>query len=393
MPNSISPADRKLLLIAAGVAALFVAALLFLGSPQRGNESKVPSTYSSSSAGARAAYLLLERLNFSVQRWEESPTLLPASPQGAVYILADPTAPPSANERAALSAFVRSGGRILFCGASIDKFFSMVEMPQPTAGEDWAEVASQYPSPFTRNALTITLEPRLHWPALTAPQLALYSDASGPVAIAWRIGSGELLWWAAPTPLTNAGIARSGNLPLLLNALSDPSGRPLKVYWDEYFHGERPSLWSYVARSSVKLALYQAALLTLFALFTFSRRWGPVIPQPAPSRLSPLEFVDALGGLYQRAGVTSVPIGVAYRRLRLSLTSRLLLPSSLPDVDLARSAATRLGWNGPHLALLLNRAALAATQPVKVPVALTLVQDLESYTHRLDPQTHSTETT
>jgi hypothetical protein len=327
--SKLSPADRKLLAAAGCVAIALCAAAVLTGPAPEREQSQVPSSYSSTPSGARAAYLLLERLHYPVRRWEDSPTRLAGLEEGSVLILAEPTIEPAQKEKAALSQFVHDGGRVLFCGNSIRNYVPDVR--------------------------------------------------------------GAVVWWAKPYPLTNSGIAKQGNLEMFLKAVTADDGQPLTVYWDEYFHGERASLWSYVERTPVKWAVYQAALFTMLVLFAYSRRWGPVIPAPQVSRLSPLEFVDALGGLYQQASATEVPIGVAYRRLRLELTGKLLLPSALPAADLARQASKRLGWDGAQLSAVLDRAEAAASRAVKPAAALTLVRDLETFTNRLDPQKSQSE--
>jgi hypothetical protein len=177
---------------------------------------------------------------------------------------------------------------------------------------------------------------------------------------------------------------RSGNLALFLNAMTAPSGEPLSIYWDEYFHGARGSLWSYIAATPLPWGMVQIALLTLALMFTFSRRSGPIVRPSAVSRLSPLEFVETMGGLYQRAGAAPIAVAAAYRLLRLELIRRLGFPVSGGDRDLARAAGQRLGLPGDQLAVALESAARASTS-AKFPArqALDLVQQLEGYVARL----------
>ncbi len=374
MPNTLTAADRKLLMAAGSVAAVLIVFTLLFGSGG-GEESTVPSSYSSASGGAKAAFLLLQDMQYPVTRWEESPAGLEKL-QGAVVVLADPNVEPEAAEATSLRRFVEGGGRVLFCGKAIGKFFPGVGVERWAVGREWRQFTAQIPSLYSRDAARISMEDRERWGPVQASQLALYGDAGGAVVVAWRMGEGEVIWWAAPTPLTNAGILKEGNLSLLLNAVSRDDGGPLAVYWDEYFHGQRASLWSYVERTPVKWALWQAALFTALALLAFSRRWGPVIPLEVRSRLSPLEFVDALGGLYERAKVTGVPVQVAHKRLRLALTGRLLVPGSTSNSDLAQ-AGVRLGFVKEELADLLERGERGSQEKLPPAKALGLVRELD----------------
>jgi hypothetical protein len=385
MPDQIAPADRRLLVAAAAVAVVLMAATVVFAPGNSQGESGVPSSYSADSGGALAAYLLLRDLHYNVHRWEESPTSLDRLGQGAVLIVAGPTETPTNREREALRAFVRRGGRLLFCGGSVAEFFPEALVSPRKEDGSWKEYDATFPSYFSRGARTIVIRPEASLVKAGAPGIDLYGDSAGSVVAAWPIGTGEVLWWAGATPLTNAGIGRGSNLQLFLNAVDtrplNAMQTPAAIYWDEYFHGQRTSLWSYVAQTPVAWALAQAALLMLAALFTFSRRWGPIVRPAAVSRLSPLEFVDTLGGLYQRAGATAVAVAVTYRHLRMRLTQQLGIPASAPDEELARAAGVRLGWKPEPLREALAQASAAAgPQPRQ---ALALIRTMESYAAQL----------
>ena len=81
MPLGLETGERKLLAICGAVLLLLVVATAILSPPDEYAGSKIPSTYSSTSDGAEAAYLLLEKLSYPVSRWEQSPTELPSSPE------------------------------------------------------------------------------------------------------------------------------------------------------------------------------------------------------------------------------------------------------------------------------------------------------------------------
>jgi hypothetical protein len=101
--------------------------------------------------------------------------------------------------------------------------------------------------------------------------------------------------------------------------------------------------------------------------------------------LSPLEFVDTLGGLYERAGAGSAAVSVSQLRLRYLLAQQLGLPSDTSDAELAQAAETRLGWKGFQAQDVLGRATSASRTPkMRSREALHLVQDLERYARRLE---------
>jgi hypothetical protein len=129
----------------------------------------------------------------------------------------------------------------------------------------------------------------------------------------------------------------------------------------------------------------QIGLLTAAVIFTFSRRSGPVYRQPSVSRLSPLEYVDTLGGLYERAGAVSAAVSVSHLRLRYLLTRQLGLPSDTPDGELAQAAEERLGWKNFGVEDVLGRAENAnRASKMRPRKGLELVQDLERHAEKLE---------
>ena len=379
----MTPADRKLL-AAAGVLMILIVAGGFLFAPSPDDENPVPSTYSSGSGGARAAYLLLSELGSDVRRWEESPAMLPNPGRGALLILGEPADPPSKADVASLRRFVSSGGRVLFCGARIGAYFQGSNIGPVRAGLSWQEFTPSFPSYLARDARTIVMQPQASWKELAPSQLALYGQPDAAVIVDWHIGEGVVLWWASATPLTNAGITREGNLNLFLNSVGAAGDEAGPIFWDEYFHGQRRSLWTYFEATPLKFGLAQFGLLAMLVLFTFSRRSGPIVPAAAVSRLSPLEFVDTMGGLYERAGAASVPVSVCYRRFRFELARRLGLPVTATDGDLADAAGSRLGLPAENLVEALEAASAAAEQrKLASSRALDLVRTLEDFRAQL----------
>ena len=387
MPTAIDSGDRKLLLIGAAIFVALTAGLAFVGTNPVEQGMQIPSTFSAGSGGARAAYLLLQDLHYKVSRWERSPTELPGDPEDVVLILADPQETPTKEEREALRQFVDEGGQVLFTGARIKSFFPEARVNAQIPTLEWKSFSADFPSNYTSGAPKIVLQTGNTWHAPVASQLPLYGETRSPVVVSWRIGRGRILWWAAATPLTNSGILREGNLNLFLNAMNAPlqSDRlAVQIYWDEYFHGQRASLWSYVQKTPVAWGLLQLAILGLIVFFTFGRRSGPVVLPPVVSRLSPLEFVDTLGGLYERAGAEPAVVGLVYQRFRATLSRQLRLSPSVPDAAIAEAAQGRLGWKENGLKSTLARASVASRAPKITPgEALILIRELERHEEQL----------
>jgi Domain of unknown function (DUF4350) len=380
MQGGLTSTDRNLLWGAALIAVLLLAGTVAFSPSSSGPGSPVPSTYSSGSGGALAAYLLLVDSHYPVRRWEEAPAALPIPGRGSLLILAEPTEQPSRGDRESLAHFVETGGRILFCGISLPRFLRGAPVYPTDQDPAWKEFHPSLPNAVSRGAEKIVMQPAAYWDDLDASQLILYGEQDSSAVVAWRMGAGEILWWASATPLTNAGITRADNLRLFLNTVSVPENGGLgPIYWDEYFHGQRGTLWSYVQQTPVAWGCLQLGILALGLLFTFSRRSGPMVTPAVVSRLSPLEFVETMGGLYQRAGAASIPVAVSYRRLRSELKRRLGLATTIGDSELAQTARERLGLDDKLSDLLRDAALTANLKKLPARRALGLVRGLEAY--------------
>jgi len=232
--SQIDPSDRKLLLATAAVLIVLTAAVAFVSPPPSEQGPAIPSIFSTSPDGARAAYVLLQQLGRNVQPWERPPTELPEDAENSVLIIANPLEVPGENEKKALAAFVDQGGTILFTGPLISTFFPDAKLSDTAEAiaDEWKIFESRFPSGYSRGAGKISLKPEAAWGDMQS-QLALYGDPELPVVVSWRLGEGEILWWAAPGPLTNSGITRDDNLNLFLNAVSNPlakQGRQPDIY-------------------------------------------------------------------------------------------------------------------------------------------------------------------
>jgi hypothetical protein len=199
--------------------------------------------------------------------------------------------------------------------------------------------------------------------------------------VAYNLGKGRIIWWADSEPLTNFGLTESSNLMLFLNSIGEPVDK--RVLWDEYFHGQRQGLWAYLGRTPVPWSMVQLGLVLLAALVTFGRRNGPVRLLRRESRLSPLEFVETLGDLYQRKGGAAEALGIAYQRFRFVLLRRLgLAPAATPH-DIQRGVREQLGWSVPGFAETLQRCELGVKdRKLTGGRSLLLIQELHDYARR-----------
>jgi Domain of unknown function (DUF4350) len=381
VPLKIDKSDRKLLLWASLLfLAMIVALAIFSTNEER--DSGIPSTYSAQASGAKAAYLLLGELGYPAERWQQSPTNLPENASRTVLVVASPLQWPSREERLSLETYLNRGGKILFTGSRAGSFLPFANLE----GEPVPEPIPRLYQPQAVSSLTrggaIRMSPTAYWDGHSTAVLVHYSADERPIVVSYKVGKGEVIWWGASTPLSNAAINQDGNLELLLNSLGNPGD--IRVLWDEYFHGSRESVGAYMATPPVLLGLAQGGLIALAMILTYSRRNGPIYPASEPSRLSPLEFVETLGGLYRKAHAIRVVIEVPYARFRMMASRQLGLKNDTPTPELARAVRNRLGYRDDSVQELLQEIESAMYDPqLRESTALKLVQQLNVHTRRL----------
>lgn len=380
MPAKLSSSDRKILLVAGGIFLVLVVGALVFASPR--DENRLPSSYSTAPEGAKAAYLMLQQSGYHVDRWQMSPENL-KSGENNVLILAEPEKALTLSQRDALQHFLESGGKIIAIGS-----LAALSLPNdsidfdPFEGSLWEKYDALTPSRITRAAPEITLAARMRWKE-DSSVTPLYGKDDKVVVVRYRYGKGEVIWWASPTPLSNAGIREPGNLEFFLACLGEKQST--HILWDEYFHGYGPRGAGGPKRHALTEVLFaQFAVIGLAVLLSFSRRSGPLRPLPSEARLSPLEFVETLGGLYQHARAASVAVDVYYQRFQYRLTRRLGMANDASPAELARAVRDRWNFQDEEFVAVLQSAASVRYQTdLKARDALRLVQSLHSYAVRL----------
>jgi hypothetical protein len=318
LDSRFNPKDRRMLLVTFGLVAVLFLVFAFFIPQQDPNDNPVPSSYFSGQHGAKAAFTLLEQSGYAVERWEQPLDDLAAqAAPGTVLILAEPITF-EAQDRTAIAAILRKGGRILATG-----FQGGMLLPgnDVTFSTDLA-FADCEAQPDGLSLLagrgSIWIRPRAAWKE-TRPEIhTAYTCASQPVVVEYPVEKGAAVWWASSTPLENGSILRGQNLELLLNSLgpANVAGHPRHIYWDEAIHGVAHSQWDYVSGPTWPLLSLGALGLTLLTIFSFSRRSGPVRALPQAPRTTPIEFLDALGALYRSTGAASTAMQIAWERFR-----------------------------------------------------------------------------
>jgi hypothetical protein len=322
MPLRIAPEDRKLAIGFAALVALALALSIFVVSTDAGSGG-LPSSYSAGNDGTKAAFLLLEKMGYSPKRWTENPRGLANLPPNATLILAEPI-PAEESDVEAVRQFLRKGGRVVATGAGFARFVSKHTTQVGRPHFQWKSYRPHEPSDLTRGIDEIVLAPQLRFGSEGAESPFLDGDEN-PVT-RFSYGAGEVIWWSTTEPMSNSGIREKDNAQLLMNSVGAAGRGP--VLWDEYFHQGGKTVVDSVLESPLRWGLLQAALIGVLVCFTYSRQFGPVRLSVATPRLAPMEFVETLAALYQKAGAAHIAVEIVYEQFRGALQRRFSVRAS-----------------------------------------------------------------
>jgi hypothetical protein len=332
---SMANKDRQMLLITIGLVLVLLTLLALVSPSEDPNRNPVPGSYLSGQHGAKAAFTLLQRTGYNVERWEQPlSNLAEQADSNMVVILAEPFSFEH-SDRSAIASILQKGGRVLATGGYGGMLMPDSEVTS-SKGVSFAACEAQ-PDGLDRLASPgpIWIVPRYTLPDSRPEIRTAYTCAGQPVVVEYPVGQGSVVWWASSTPLENGSITRGQNLELFLNSVGPAQDR--HIYWDESLHGAVQSQWDFIKGPVWPLLSLGSLGLVLLAIFSFSRRSGPIRPLPQAARATPIEFLDALGSLYRSTGAVSTAMQIAWERFRSQ--SALLTGQRTSHLDAHQLAA------------------------------------------------------
>jgi len=381
VPLKLDSADRKILLVALSILAITLI-LAAVAGPSSSSPSEYPSAYGTDSGGAKAAYTLLAQSGYNVEHWRQPPSKLLERGPNSVLVIADAMQNPLPEDRQNIRKYVQAGGRLLAIGHASSAVLPRVSMAPGMPHFSWQNYRALLPDAITSNAPEIMMAPSLYWNPSDPISSVDFGDSEHGVVVSYPFGRGRVIWWASADPLTNSGITQKSNLQLFLNSIGREPSRA--VLWDEYFQEGEVTLLESLLASPLKWSVPQLALLAVAIVWTYSRRFGPVHALPRSVPMATLEFVETLGGLYQRARATELPIEVAYERFRHLLFRKLGISTLATAEQVSSRIAGRLGGLGTECEQVLRACESARYQSdVSQQESLRLVGMLETFSQQL----------
>ena len=260
------------------------------------------STYDAATGGYRAAYEMLGRVGIRVERFERRPSFLDGSIATLVYV--DPlpfdTAQiqPTKADLAALDAWVRGGGALLYIGYDdAAAKIGYVHLPATIA-----RAKRVHPSTIARTlrlagVARITSGETHRFRTMGAR--VLVDDGRGALVVTYPFGRGRVTAVVDRTLFANVGIA-TGDRARLFAALAHDARGGI-VAFDEVPHGyTTPERWWMVVPRAFAFAVVFGCLVLLVAFAGAAIRLGPPLVPVARDDRTSADFIDALAALYER---------------------------------------------------------------------------------------------
>ncbi|HXC95003.1 MAG TPA: DUF4350 domain-containing protein [Edaphobacter sp.] len=371
--------DRRFVFWILGVMVVVII-IFSIFAPANDDTDQSPTTYNSGSAGIKAAYLLLGRLGYVTERWESAPEdLKNVDASKTTLILAEPSFPTENGKEveAKIADFLSRGGRVLATGKEGAYFLPDAKTDAPTRLYQKLCASTPEGQGVLAQAGKVSLPDYVRWTAQGPKFRVSQLCGEDAVVVSYKYGLGEAVWWSSERPMTNRGLKEDASLRLMLASLG---GSNRRVLFDEYFHGQRASLWDTAKGLPLRQIAWQCGLVAILLVLSFGRRNGPIrVPVKVP-RSSPVEFAESMGRLYGKAGATQAAVGGAQRRLLKFLEEQCGIPHevlrSTPDV-IVQAVEERLGGRWTSVGEHLTQAARSEHGELTLASTLRLVKALD----------------
>ena len=295
-----------------------------------------PSTYFTDPSGARAAYLVLERVLPSVDQWRLPLTDLkpPDRRHGVATLIAMGPEAAGQGESTALDLWIASGGQLILA-----------------ANADWT---------IQRSASEKSVKNFLARHGIES-DAAARRGVNG--AIIKPVGLGRIVYVSDRLAFSNDNLRTTDNAVWLVERCTEWGGGAL---FDEYHlgFGQQRGFTSLISMFAVTpwgLVFVQLALAGVVYIFGSKRRFGRPVAELPVERTNPLESVQAVAGLFANARARGLCAKTIYQYLKTYVPPRelgtytetaktVLSARELTDAELIRFAqnATEIARSFNH---------------------------------------------
>src|SRR5438270_2372946 len=289
------------------------------------------SSYATAPGGVAAYSALLSRYGHRVTQQRGNFTRAQLARVDTVILLAPDVV--TTEDTGLLLEFVVNGGRLVVGDQGPSYLYELRDRPPRWDGgrvTPWNDV-----DPVLGNVRSIAAVGGGQW-IDTGSGTPLVGNNESALVTSERVGRGEMLFLADPTPLQNASLGAADNAAFAL-ALSGPGHR---VGFAEGVHGFGASRGISAIPTRWKYALVILGLGALAFVWSRARRFGP--PDRATRDLPPArsEYVRAMSQTLERTRDRAGALAPVQRWTRDQLIARAALKPDATDEEVSRAAKT-----------------------------------------------------
>lgn len=295
-------------ILAGGTCAILIAAITLLSVDTPGDFiNRRPSTFFSDRTGTRALLLVLQQVMPATDQWRRPFSELPRQSAAArsTLIVMSPEEALTEAEAATLDRWIASGGQLVLATNKEWRIRKPVKSEKPAKEED--EFISQ--GYLARNGLQ--------------PKVDVSGENAIATAITKNMGAGRIVFVSDPYAFSNETLRTTDNAVWIAVRTSEWADT---ILIDEYHHGfgqrrDMMPLFGAFLLSPWGFVCMQLALAGAIFMLGTRRRFGRPIEELPLERTSPIEAVEALGGLFETARARVLSVRTIHQYLNVQLTA------------------------------------------------------------------------
>jgi hypothetical protein len=295
-------------IVAAGVCVILIAAITLLSIDSSSDIiNRRPSTFFTDRTGTRALLLVLQQIIPATDQWRRPFSELPLQSASArsTLIVMSPDEALTESEAATLDRWIASGGQLILITNKEWRIRKPNKSEKPVKEED-EFIAQGY---LARNGLQ--------------PKADISGENAIAAAVTKSMGAGRILFVSDPYAFSNETLRTTDNAVWIATRTSEWANA---ILIDEYHHGfgQRrdmlPLIGTFLMSPWGFVCMQLAFAGAIFMLGT-RRRFGSPIEELPVERTSPIEAVEALGGLFETARARVLSVRTIHQYLNVQLTA------------------------------------------------------------------------
>jgi hypothetical protein len=301
-------------ILGSGLCVILIGAISLLSVDSASDYFKSrPSTFFSDRTGTRALLLILQQVIPATSQWRRPFGDLPlqTNAAGSTLVVMGPDEPLTESEAAILDKWIAAGGQMILAASKEWQIRKPFRSGERTNGKKEAEEFNSQ-GYLARHGLQ--------------PATDISGTDAAAEAVTKNFGAGRIVFIPDSYAFSNSTLRTTDNAVWMVSRATEWNDAETKsVFIDEYHHGfgERraflPLIGTFLG-SPWGFMTMQLALAGLVFMLGTRRRFGRPVEELPIERTSPIEAIEALGGLFEAAEARVLSVRAIHQYLNLQLS-------------------------------------------------------------------------